>query len=289
MNSHDIGRDRGGTVAALGRATAKALVLGHRQRPALPGQRPGGHRAAPARQHRRRRAGRHRVAVRARRVPDRGRAGRRGTAAAARTLGMTRRRRRRRHRRRGRCTRDRSAAARPPASTVEAPDGVRVSVYQPRPDVPKNRMAIQVHNDGDVPLTVTSAELRSSFFTDDMVWGPDRTATVAPGYAVDLRVDLPTEADCSGVEPAADGDVRLEDRRRDGHGDRRARRPVPPDGPAARRRLPDRERGRGRDADRASRWTPRRSCRRPPSWSSASSPPARTAPSPSTRSTARPC
>jgi homoserine O-acetyltransferase len=28
MNSHDIGRDRGGMVAALGRATAKALVLG---------------------------------------------------------------------------------------------------------------------------------------------------------------------------------------------------------------------------------------------------------------------
>jgi homoserine O-acetyltransferase len=28
MNSHDIGRDRGGTVAALNRATAKALVLG---------------------------------------------------------------------------------------------------------------------------------------------------------------------------------------------------------------------------------------------------------------------
>ncbi len=28
MNSHDIGRDRGGTVAALGLATAKALVLG---------------------------------------------------------------------------------------------------------------------------------------------------------------------------------------------------------------------------------------------------------------------
>jgi homoserine O-acetyltransferase len=28
MNSHDVGRDRGGVVAALGRATAKALVLG---------------------------------------------------------------------------------------------------------------------------------------------------------------------------------------------------------------------------------------------------------------------
>ena len=28
MNSHDIGRDRGGTAAALARATAAALVLG---------------------------------------------------------------------------------------------------------------------------------------------------------------------------------------------------------------------------------------------------------------------
>jgi hypothetical protein len=88
-----------------------------------------------------------------------------------------------------------------PTASSESPDGVRVSVYQPRPDVPKNRMAIQVHNDGDVPLTVTSAELHSSFFTDDMVWGPDRTSTVPPGYAVDLRVDLPAQADCSGVEP----------------------------------------------------------------------------------------
>ncbi|MEO5919786.1 MAG: hypothetical protein ABIQ01_01450 [Pseudolysinimonas sp.] len=88
-----------------------------------------------------------------------------------------------------------------PTASTEAPDGVRVSVYQPRPDVPKNRMAIQVHNDGDEPITITSAELHSSFFTDDMVWGPDRTSTVAPGYAVDLRVDLPTEADCSGAEP----------------------------------------------------------------------------------------
>jgi len=28
MNSHDVGRGRGGTAEALGRATAKALVLG---------------------------------------------------------------------------------------------------------------------------------------------------------------------------------------------------------------------------------------------------------------------
>ena len=88
-----------------------------------------------------------------------------------------------------------------PTASTEAPEGVRISVYQPRPDVPKNRMAIQVHNDGDVPVTVTSAELHTSFFTDDVVWGPGRTATVAPGYAVDLRVDLPTDADCSDVAP----------------------------------------------------------------------------------------
>lgn len=88
-----------------------------------------------------------------------------------------------------------------PTPSSEAPDGVEISVYQPRPDVAKNRIAIQVLNDGEVPLTITSAVLHSSFFTEDMVWGPDRTATVVPGYAVDLRVDLPTEADCSGAEP----------------------------------------------------------------------------------------
>jgi hypothetical protein len=79
----------------------------------------------------------------------------------------------------------------------EMPDGVHVSVYQPRPDVPKNRIAIQVHNDGEVPVTVTGASLASSYFTDTFDWGPDRTATVPPGYAVDLRVDIPAEADCS--------------------------------------------------------------------------------------------
>jgi len=82
----------------------------------------------------------------------------------------------------------------PPPDTV--PDGVHISVYQPRPDVPKNRMAIQVHNDGTEPLTITDAVLNSSYFSDPLVWGPDRTATVAPGYAVDLRVDIPTEAVC---------------------------------------------------------------------------------------------
>lgn len=83
-----------------------------------------------------------------------------------------------------------------PAPPNEVPEGVRISVYQPRPDVAKNRIAIQVHNDGTEPVTVTAAELDSSFFTDPFTWGP-RTATVAPGYAVDLRVDIPLEADCA--------------------------------------------------------------------------------------------
>jgi hypothetical protein len=89
----------------------------------------------------------------------------------------------------------------PGASTgTPGPGDVRISIYQPRPDVAKNRMAIQVRNDGDEPLTVTSAVLDSSYFTTGMVWGPGRTAIVPPGYAVDLRVDTPAEAECSGGE-----------------------------------------------------------------------------------------
>jgi hypothetical protein len=94
------------------------------------------------------------------------------------------------------------AACSPAASTLtDPPDGVSISVYQPRPDIPKNRIAIEVHNDGDEPFTVTSAALQTGFFADSWVWGPGRTATIAPGYAVDLRVDIPTEANCEpGVE-----------------------------------------------------------------------------------------
>ncbi|HWM34437.1 MAG TPA: hypothetical protein VNR36_09405 [Pseudolysinimonas sp.] len=88
-----------------------------------------------------------------------------------------------------------------PAPPNEVPDGVRISVYQPRPDVAKNRIAIQVHNDGTEPVTITGAELNSSFFADPFSWG-HRTATVPPGYAVDLRVDIPVDADCTDDAPA---------------------------------------------------------------------------------------
>ena len=81
----------------------------------------------------------------------------------------------------------------------DPPDGVSISVYQPRPDIPKNRIAIEVHNDGDEPVTITAATLESNFFAEGFVWGPGRTATIAPGYAVDLRVDIPAVASCDAV------------------------------------------------------------------------------------------
>ena len=74
MNSHDVGRGRGGVAAALGRITAPPGRRGRRQRPALP--------AAAVRRDRRSRPRRpaplqlHRLAVRARRLPDRDRRGR---------------------------------------------------------------------------------------------------------------------------------------------------------------------------------------------------------------------
>lgn len=87
-----------------------------------------------------------------------------------------------------------------PAAPVDPPDGVRVSVYQPRPDIPKNRIAITVHNDGDATLRVTGASLTSSYFPGSLRWAGD--AVVPAGYAVDLRVDLPAGATCDAIAPA---------------------------------------------------------------------------------------
>lgn len=81
----------------------------------------------------------------------------------------------------------------------DPPDGITISVYQPRPDIPKNRIAIEVHNDGDEPVTITAATLESNYFAEGFVWGPGRTATIPPGYAVDLRVDIPAVASCDAL------------------------------------------------------------------------------------------
>lgn len=92
------------------------------------------------------------------------------------------------------------AGCAPGADTIQDPPaGITISVYQPRPDIPKNRIAIEVHNDGDEPITITAATLESNYFAEGFVWGPGRTATIAPGYAVDLRVDIPAVASCDAV------------------------------------------------------------------------------------------
>ena len=124
------------------------------------------------------------------------------------------------------------------------PTACAISVYQPRPDIPKNRIAIEVHNDGTEPVTITAATLSSSFFADDFVWGPSRTATVAPGYAVDLRVDIPVDAVCDDDRPRAHRDLRLDGRRPTGISAVDARRRVPHARPAARRGVPRRQRRR---------------------------------------------
>jgi hypothetical protein len=82
------------------------------------------------------------------------------------------------------------------AIEASAPEGVSVSVYQPRPDVAAGRIAIQVHNGGGDPLTVTGARLESTYFTDDLVWTGEREPVVGVGRSLDLRVPL-AESDCA--------------------------------------------------------------------------------------------
>lgn len=85
-----------------------------------------------------------------------------------------------------------AGCAQPPAAL----EGISVSVYQPRPDVAAGRIAIQVHNDGTEPLTVTGARLESTYFVDDIVWTGDREPVVGAGLRLDLRVPL-VDNDCT--------------------------------------------------------------------------------------------
>jgi len=86
-------------------------------------------------------------------------------------------------------------------SPVEPPQGVKVSIYQPRLDISTNRIAIKFHNDGAEPLTIMAATLTSNFFANDFLWGPSRSATVSPGFAIDLRVDIPPVDSCNESRP----------------------------------------------------------------------------------------
>lgn len=83
------------------------------------------------------------------------------------------------------------------SSPVESPQGVKVSIFQPRSDISMNRIAIKFVNDGAEPLTITAATLTSKLFANDFVWGSSRAATVSPGFAIDLRVDIPLVDSCN--------------------------------------------------------------------------------------------
>jgi hypothetical protein len=86
-------------------------------------------------------------------------------------------------------------------SLVEPPQGIKASIYQPRLDISMNRIAIKFHNDGTQPLTITAATLKSNFFDNDFIWGPGRSATLSPGFAIDLRVDIPSVDSCDEARP----------------------------------------------------------------------------------------
>lgn len=86
---------------------------------------------------------------------------------------------------------------------VEPPQGVAVSISQPRSDISMNRIVIQFENFGAEPLTITAVSLTSNFFTKEFVWGPGRTATVSPGAAIDLRVDIPPVDSCDEGKSAS--------------------------------------------------------------------------------------
>ena len=88
-------------------------------------------------------------------------------------------------------------------SSVEPPQGVKVSIYQPRSDISMNRIAIKFHNDGAEPLTITAASLTSKLFASEFVWNQGRNATVLPGFAIDLRVDIPPVESCDEGKSAS--------------------------------------------------------------------------------------
>lgn len=87
-------------------------------------------------------------------------------------------------------------------SPVEPPQGVKVSIYQPRTDISMNRIAIRFDNLGAEPLTITSVILKSNFFANEFVWDPGRTTTVPSGSAIDLRVGIPPVDSCDESKSA---------------------------------------------------------------------------------------
>ena len=90
------------------------------------------------------------------------------------------------------------------SSLIESPQGVEVSIFQPRSDISMNRLAIKFVNDGNEQLTISAATLTSNLFANDFVWKANRDATVSPGFAIDLRVDIPPVVSCDESKTATE-------------------------------------------------------------------------------------
>lgn len=72
----------------------------------------------------------------------------------------------------------------------ELPDGVAVTIYQNRFDYSPRKLQIQVSNGSDAPITVIGASFTSTRFAEPAVWERE-PREIAPGTALDLRVQLP--------------------------------------------------------------------------------------------------
>lgn len=96
----------------------------------------------------------------------------------------------------------------PPSPAPAAlPEGVSVSVFQTRADVPAHRLEISITNGSPDGLVVTGARFDSSQFATPADWTVRESTTIRPGRTVNLPVELGA-ADCSGV--TAEHVVRLE-------------------------------------------------------------------------------
>lgn len=83
------------------------------------------------------------------------------------------------------------------------PPGVTIELYQGRSDSATRRMQIAITNAGEHDLTITSAQLQSTQFSEPAVWNARAEGTlVRAGTGVDLPVRLSTPA-CEDPTPIA--------------------------------------------------------------------------------------
>lgn len=97
--------------------------------------------------------------------------------------------------------------ASPSPGPARLPEGVSVSVFQTRADVPARRPEISITNGSPNDLVVTGARFESTQFTEAARWTVRESSTIRPGTTVNLPVELGA-ADCSAS--TAEHTVRLE-------------------------------------------------------------------------------